>query len=345
MKLIDWVAYEPEKTGHSRDENLIVWRWPSESLTLGTQLIVNQSQEAIFYKGGQALDLFGPGTHTLAADNLPLIQKIVNLPFGGRTPFTAEIFFVNKHAKLDLKWGTPDPFRVTDPLYKIILPVRSFGQFGIRVADTRSFITQIVGTLRDWNAEKINEYFQGLVVTKTKDRIAKYVAENKVCVMDITAKLNEISDSVKLGISDEFARFGIEIVNFFIMSINVPNDDPSIMKIQEVMAARAEIDQLGEAYRVKRTFDTLEKAAANENGTAGALLSGGVGVGMGIGVGASVGTSLGSILETTKQPATSNAGSAPNHEERLNVLKTLHEKGLISAEEYRQKKEKVLADL
>jgi membrane protease subunit (stomatin/prohibitin family) len=132
MSLIDRVTYEPEQTGNFRDENTLVWRWPSDHLTLGSQLIVNQSQEAIFFKGGQALDLFGPGTHTLAADNLPLVHKIVNLPFGGKTPFTAEVYYINKHVKLDMKWGTSDPFRITDPLYHIIIPVRAYGQLGIR---------------------------------------------------------------------------------------------------------------------------------------------------------------------------------------------------------------------
>jgi len=342
MTLIDWVAYEPERTGNSRDENLLVWRWPSDELTLGTQLIVNQSQEAIFFKGGQALDLFGPGTHTLAADNLPLIQKLVNLPFGSRTPFTAEVYFINKHAKLDLKWGTADPFRITDPVYHIIIPVRSFGQLGIRVADSRSFVTQMVGTLYDWKADKVSNYFKGLVVTQTKDCVAKFMVDNKVSVMDIAPKLDEISKKIGESITSEFARFGLEIINFFIMSINVPDDDPSVIKIQEIMASRAEFEQLGDYYKVKRTFDTLEKAAENEGGAAGALLSGGLGIGMGVGAGTSMGANLGSLLSNPANPNDANAQSA---EDRLIKLKTLLDKGLISQDEFNEKRKKIIDEL
>lgn len=343
MSLIDRIAYEPEKTGNFRDENTLVWRWPSDHLTLGSQLIVNQSQEAIFFKGGQALDLFGPGTHTLAADNLPLVQKIVNLPFGGRTPFTAEVYFINKHAKLDMKWGTSDPFRITDPLYHIIIPVRSYGQLGIRIDDSRSFLTQIVGTLHHWEADKIHNYFQGVVVTKTKDCIAKYILEKKISAIGIASKLDEISKEIDQSLKDEFARFGIEVVNFFVMSINVPDDDPSVLKIQEIMASRAEIEQLGDAYRMKRTFDTLEKAAENEGGTAGALLAGGVGVGMGVGAGASIGAGLGDLLSPAKEDSTSQNLSTV--EERMKSLKQLLDNGLISQDEFNEKRKKIIDEI
>lgn len=343
MKIIDRVAYEPEKTGNHRDENLLVWRWPSDELTLGTQLIVTQSQEALFFKGGHALDLFGPGTHTLAADNLPLISKLVNFPFGGKTPFTAEVYFINKHAKLDLKWGTSDPFRITDPVYHIIVPVRSFGQLGIRVAESRSFVTQIVGTLHDWTSDKLSNYFKGLVVTQAKDCVAKFIAENKVSVMDIAPHLDYISKKINEAITSEFSRFGIEIVNFFVMSINVPDDDPSVTKIQEIMASRAEFEQLGDYYKVKRTFDTLEKAAQNEGGAAGALLSGGLGVGMGVGAGTSMGANLGSLLsQTNKNETASDMPSPQTTEERLATLKTLLEKGYITQDEFTEKRKKII---
>lgn len=295
---------------------------------------------------GQALDLFGPGTHTLAADNLPLIQKLVNLPFGDRTPFTAEVYFINKHAKLDMKWGTADPFRITDPVYHIIVPVRSFGQLGIRVTDSRSFVTQLVGSLHDWKADKISSYFKGIVVTQTKDCVANYMVDNKISVMDIASKLDEISKKISETITNEFSRFGIEIVNFFVMSINVPDDDPSVIKIQETMASRAEIEQLGEYYKVKRTFDTLEKAAENEGGAAGALLSGGLGVGMGVGAGAAMGANLGSLLSTqTNQNNTPSVPNPQSPEERLIALKTLLDKGLITQDEFNEKRKRIIDEL
>lgn len=341
MEIIDRVVYEPERTGNVRNEDLLIWRWPSDSLTLGSQLIVNQSQEAIFFKGGQAVDVFGPGTHTLAADNLPLLQKLINLPFGDRTPFSAEVYFVNRHAKLDVKWGTPDPFRITDPVYHIIVPVRSFGQLGLRIADSRSFVVQVIGTLHDWNAEKLSSYFKGLVVMQTKDSIANFIVANKVSVMDVAANLDAISRDITARLVGEFARFGIEVVNFFVMSINVPDDDLSVLKIQETMASRAELEQLGENYRLKRTFDTLEKAAENEGGTAGALLGGGLGVGMGIGA---MQTNMGSVFARTSgiESLLPDASRIQTIEQRLVTLKGLFDRGLISEGEFLENKKRII---
>ncbi len=340
MALIPRVKYD------APSESVLVWRWPSEELTLGTQLVVNQSQEAILFKGGQALDVFGPGTHTLATDNIPLLQKLINLPFGGKTPFTAEVYYINKHAKLDMKWGTPDPFRVTDPTYHIIVPVRSFGQLGIRVSDSRAFITQIVGTLHDWHSEKVSQYFEGLVATKVKDCIAKYVVERRVSLMDITGKLDEISQVAMDAVTAEYRRFGIEVVNFYVMSINVPDDDPSVLKIQEIMANRAEFEQLGDAYRVKRTFDTLQAAAENPGGPAGALLAGGLGLGMGLGAGPAVGAQLSSALSPSPPTGQGNVPPlASDPQARLAKLKSLLEASLISQADFDDKKKTILEEM
>ena len=127
MALIDCIKFDCPV------DDILVWKYPSENLTLGTQLIVNQSQEAIFVKGGKALDVFGPGTHTLSTGNLPFLQKLINLPFGGKTPFTAEVWFVNKTIKRGLKWGTKGPVQVLDPIYMYPVNLRAFGEWGLRV--------------------------------------------------------------------------------------------------------------------------------------------------------------------------------------------------------------------
>ena len=240
-----------------------------------------------------------------------------------------------------MKWGTPDPFRITDPVYHVIVPVRAFGQFGIRISDSRSFVTQIVGTLHEWTAEKVSGYFKGLVAMHTKDAVAGFIATNKISVMDITASLETISKQISERVVSEFARFGIEIVNFFVMSINVPDDDPSVLKIQETMASRAELEQFGDSYRLKRTFDTLEKAAENDGGTAGALLAGALGVGIGIGA---MQTNLGSSLSQSnnREGSTSDAGGLLGVEQSLLTLRGLLKKGLISEQEFNEKKKRIL---
>ena len=138
MALIDIVKWDDPK-------DLLAWRFPNTELSTMTRVIVNESQEALLFRNGKLLDTLGPGDHTLTTDNIPLLNKIINLPFGGKSPFSAEVWFVNRAASLDVNWGTADPIQVEDPKYGIIVPVRAFGQFGLRVADSGLFVTQLVG--------------------------------------------------------------------------------------------------------------------------------------------------------------------------------------------------------
>jgi membrane protease subunit (stomatin/prohibitin family) len=140
MAIIDVVKYDGSPS-------VFAWKFPNIELGTWTQLIVNESQEAVLYKGGQSLDLFGPGRHTLKTANIPLLSKIINLPFGGRSPFTAEIWYINKVNTLDVKWGTPTPIQLQDPKYNVFVPLRAFGQFGIKVSDSKMFLQKLVGTL------------------------------------------------------------------------------------------------------------------------------------------------------------------------------------------------------
>jgi membrane protease subunit (stomatin/prohibitin family) len=301
MAIIDRIKYDGPQPGPAGEQiPWLVYKFPSENLVLGSQLIVNASQEVVFFKDGNALDVFGPGRHTLSTANLPLLQKLVNLPFGGQTPFTAEVYYINKVAKLDMKWGTPDPFQVTEPRYQIIVRVRGFGRFGIKISDSRNFVTQIVGALHENQVsdyEKVTSYFKGLVITKFKDTIANLIVNKKTSVLDITASINSISVTCQERVASEFDRFGIEVLNFFIESINVPEED--LAKIGKILEGRAEFEVLGdERYTRKRSFDVLEKAASSEG--AGGMMGVGMGLGMGIGAGSAAGGILGDVTRQMK---------------------------------------------
>ena len=139
MAIVEVVKYDGSP-------DVLVWKYPSQELGTWTQLIVNESQEAVLYKGGKIFDIFQSGRHTLSTENIPLLNKIVNLPFGGRSPFTAEVWFVNKLYSLNVKWGTPTPIQVQDPKYGVFVPVRANGQFGIQIKDAEKFLVKLVGT-------------------------------------------------------------------------------------------------------------------------------------------------------------------------------------------------------
>lgn len=285
--LIDRIKYN----GHSEE---LVWKFPHDNLTIGAQLIVNESQEAIFYKGGKALDSFGPGTHTLSTANIPLLQNIINLPFGGKTPFTAEVWFINKTVKRDLKWGTKTPMNLRDPLYNFIIPVRAYGEYGIQISDARNFMTQIVGTLHLADISTIQKYFTSLIITKVTDTISKYIVQQKVSIVDIPAHADDLSKTCKDRISEEFEKFGILITNFYAESINYPEDHPQVEQINQAQANKLQRDIEGFTYQQERSFDVMNSAAQNE-GSSGDLMGAGIGMGMGLGIGGTMGNQMGNL--------------------------------------------------
>lgn len=279
----------------------LVFRYPGESFVYGTQLIVGEGQIAVFVKGGKALDYFPAGTYTLHTQNIPILQSVINLPFGKRTPFTAELFFINRTAKLDMLWGTSDPISLIDPKYQVRLRVRAFGQYGMRISDFRVFLTELIGAVGDSNVVKYDtviNYFKGLTVTKIKTIISNMIINQKISVLEIAPRLEEISEAAEISISSEFERFGITIVNFFLSSINFPDED--FDKINELLGEKAAFDIIGDKrYNVFRTFDVMDAAAGNDGGgLAAAGLGLGIGAGAGMGLGNAFFHSTSSVLST-----------------------------------------------
>jgi membrane protease subunit (stomatin/prohibitin family) len=343
VALIDRIKYD------APTDEAIAWKYPSEQIRLGAQLIVNESQEALFYKGGKALDVFTAGTHTLASGNLPLLSTLVNLPFGGNTPFAAEVWYVNKTANRNLKWGTKGAIQLIDPMYNYPVSVRAFGQWGMRVADTRSFLVQLVGTQTVSQgsdgayigADRVDDYFTGEIVQRLSDALGKYFVVKQRSIFQVAAFLNELSAFIQQDIGSEFRRFGIEIVNFNVERVSIPEEEQK--RFQEVLGKRMEIDQIsqarvGQAYVTSRSFDTLEKAAQNEGGAAGALLSAGLGLGVGVGAGVPLGQQLGKSLDARGQEAEALADPVA----RLQKLKQLLDGGLITQAEFDAKKQEIL---
>lgn len=277
--------------------DVFAWKYPSDELGTWTQLIVNESQEALLYKGGQALDLFAAGRHTLETANIPFLNKIVNLPFGGRSPFKAEVWYINKVYSLDIKWGTPTPIQLQDPKYKVFVPVRSFGQFGIQIEDSRKFLIKLVGTLPVFDKDNLLRYFRGLYLTKVKDSISSYLIKKQISVFEINAYLDELSEHLKDRIMPTFEEFGIKLVNFYINDINVPEDDTAVKKLKDALAKRAEMDIVGYNYIQERSFDTLEGAATNPGSGQAGLMGAGIGLGMGVGIGGAFGQQMSGITQ------------------------------------------------
>lgn len=286
--------------------NVFAWKYPSEELGTWTQLIVNESQEAILFKGGKALDVFSSGRHTLDTKNIPILNKIVNLPFGGRSPFTAEVWYVNKRFKLDIKWGTASPIQIQDPKYGVFVPIRSNGMFGIQIEDAKQFLVKLVGTAPGFDEQNIIRYFRGLYITKVKDAIAAYVVKKSISVLEINAYIDELSEHMKSRIEPEMAEYGIKLANFYVNEISTPEDDPAVKKLKDALAKKAEMNIIGYSYQQERSFDTMDTAVKNDSLGAAPFMGAGMGIGMGVGVG---GAMVGSMSNLANQVAIPDTGS------------------------------------
>ena len=284
MAMIDVVRFDG-----LRSRDWLIYKYPSEKLVLGTQLIVQEGQIAMFVKGGTIADVFYPGTYTLATENLPLLQTLVNLPFGGRTPFSAEVYFVNTTVRLDVMWGTIDPIQLIDPKYYVKLRIRAFGQMGLRVLDAPTLFKEVIGGMQKADIvkiDKIKEYYRGLLVLKVKSAIADAIITNGISALEISTKLEMLSEKVREQVTPEFEKYGFSVANFYIQSINFPDED--FDKINKILEDRAAFEIMGEnRYATKRSFDVYEGAANNKSGVAGAFAAGGLGWGAAMNMGAS----------------------------------------------------------
>ncbi len=295
MALIDVVKCEV-------NDKEFIYKFPSDDLRIGTQLVVYPAQTAFFVKGGQICDEFTAGTYTIKTNNIPILNKLINIPFGGDSPFKADVWFVNNITKLDMKWGTPQPIQLEDPKYGIIVPVRAFGQYGIKISNPRTFMETLIGNMTSFNADKINDYFKGKMIAQLSSLITQKMTEEKQSIVNINTQLMVMSQYCQEKLAQYFAQYGIELVDFSFMSINVPHDDPSFKKLKEAIDKAAQLKIVGrDIYQMDRSFDVMEKAAANE-GSMGGVANMGMGLGVGMNLGNQMGAMMGQNMNTNVAP-------------------------------------------
>ena len=291
MTIIDVVKYQSV-------DGEFCHKFDSNDLRIGTQLIVHPAQTAIFVKGGVICDVFTSGTYKLDTQNIPILNKIINLPFGSESPFQAEIWFINQTAKLNLPWGTPHPIQIEDPKYHIIVPVRAHGQYGIQVTNPCAFLETLIGNMGSFSAEQIDQFYKGRIISALNTLLAQQIVNNGISILDINTLLLSMSDSINRQLNELLNKYGISIIEFSIMSVTFPPDDESIIKLKSAKDLAARLNITGrDVYQMERSFDVLDKAAANES-TGGQMIGMGIGIGAGIGVGNVVSGIAGQYLNT-----------------------------------------------
>lgn len=291
MVLIDVVKY-------NGGPDVFAWKYPNEELSMWTQLIVNESQEAILVQEGKAIALFGWGRHILNTKNIPLLKNIINIPFGGRSPYTIEVWYINKAQNLDIRWGTSTPLQIQDPKYGIFVPVRSNGTFGIRIADSWTFLAKLVGTLPTFDKLTVSNYFRGLYITQVKDILSSYFLQKRISVLEINAYIGELSQYMREHIAQIMLDYGVDLVSFYVNDISIPEDDTAAKQLKDALAKRAEMNIIGFSYQQERSFDVLEGAAKNHASYASALL----GVGASFGAGSAAGSVFDNLTKQLQMP-------------------------------------------
>lgn len=268
-RIFDVVEYADEM----RDE--IVHRFPETGygdFRIGSQVIVRESQSAVFFRDGNALDVFGPGRHTIATANVPRVIDFVGRAFNDRTPFTAEVYYVAMREFADKKWGTPQPIIVRNPGMGLgVALLQGFGTYSFQVEDPQQFVTQVVGAQGVFRTRDIENRLRDVLISDLTDLLGETAASKSV--VELIGLVNEMSAGVRAKAQDHFASLGLTLKSFIIANLK-PSE-----KSAEELRAMGMLDM--QTYTQLQAADAMRDAAQNPSGGAG--LTAGIGAGLGVG--------------------------------------------------------------
>lgn len=346
----------------------------------GAKLVCREGQAAVLVNEGQVADVFGPGTHTLSTENVPVLSRLKGWKYGFSSPFKVEVYFVNLRQYLDQKWGTPQPIIIRDPEFGVAgrpgrIRIRAFGNYNFRISDPGLFFKEVVGTNGMVTTDDIERYLKSRLL----NAFGKSAAQSQVSVADMYAHVDSLSEAVRGSIAEDFGALGIVLTSFIIESISVP---PEVEKALDAAAAQAArgVDNTLQWEAMQGMRDAARQTGGG--GTAGAMIGAGMGMGMGMGMGNMMGNMMGAPgypppgyppqgyppqgqhpgyppqgqhpgypPQGAPQAAAAGAaagaaaaGGAPSLEDKLRKLKAAFEAELLSEDEYKAKKAELLAN-
>lgn len=226
------------------DNSTFIWKHPSEDFNSLTQLIVHESQEAVFFMNGEALDLFGPGRYTLETQNIPKLGRLLNRTTNGDTPFHCEVYFINKTVQMGIKWGTDSKVRFLEPTYGVPLEIGASGELNLMVSDARKLLIKLVGTMNGiaWEdrsggfTKSLSASFRPLISTAVKTNLSSVIKNNNMNILEIDENLGTLSEVLKKSMIPGFEEYGLTIPELYVTTIVLPENDPNFRRIRDLHA-------------------------------------------------------------------------------------------------------------
>lgn len=356
------------------DNSVFIWKYPYEDFNTTSQLIVHESQEAVFFANGQALDLFEPGRYTLKTENIPLLRHIINLPTGGKSPFHCEIYFINKTHQPEIKWGTDSQIQYMDPTYHFPLQIGLSGEMTLSIENSRKLLVYIVGTEKVLTQKGLTQKFRALLRSKIKSYIGRTMQAASFSIFETDSHMSEISENLHNLLIPDFKEYGIGLKKFYVTNIAKPDGEAAYEKFKELhirqysdvaeaqlkqtlgiideetekkrriieaegIAAKRKIE--GYTYAQERGFDVAEKVADNKG--VGNFSSLGLGLGLMGGVAGTVGDVTEKSLKQTSSQTMSEGIS--EFKKKLEKLIMMHDMGVITDDEFNRQKMKMMENL
>ncbi len=271
MAIIDLVRWAPQG-----NQTIYAYRFPETNLSTYTQLIVQESQEAILFSKGQIVGKFGPGKHTLNTENLPILRSLYGLPFGGKNPFTAEVWFVNKLQPYNIDWSI-DRMDIHDADYNTGIPLVAKGRYGLKITDAERFLIKIVGTKNSFDQNDLTDQFFGEFSTKTKSTVLQFMINNRIGLKQISAHLDSISEHLKTVMLPFWENLGLELTKFYVTSIEVDSSTEVGKRVLDAISRQSAQSIGGYTWQQEQAFGVANNAIdgfSNSNsGILGAVIA------------------------------------------------------------------------
>lgn len=315
------------------DNSTFIWKSESTDFNTLTQLIVHESQEAVFFMNGQALDLFGPGRYTLETQNIPKLSRILNRTTDDKTPFHCEVYFINKTEQMSIKWGTDSHVQYIEPTYGFPISFGASGEMSLRVEDSRKLLLKLVGTENFLGQQQLVSFFRAFLMTRVKTYIAQTMKSKAINIFELDENLTIFSEAIHKQLIPDFADYGISLERFFVTNIAKPEGDEHYKEFKKLhfrqyadiadakirqqtdiidaqtAAQKIIIDsqaqatkraQEGYTYQQERGFDVAVEVAKNE--AVGQFTNLGIGLGTMAGVGGAVAGTVGGAMNDALNP-------------------------------------------